>query len=254
MPRRISTGFVSSGSSGPSKRAPTDGDEVAVIPPPSRIALTAPDYFTIELPYAICNIESTARSASGENIRVFRLNSIFDPDFLSTAQKRPMGRDTWSQVFDFYRVLKCSMEVVIHNNDDENLTSTDRDTVIVGLEWGESTTEFSATENAFMEGKQSIAKFLPGRYETGNTTVLNYTYTPESWDYHVMETSTEERWTPIGQDPTDSHLIAVRAFPLISTDVHPYSLEYMIRLVYTVQFREVKNNILNEEDTGVPDP
>ena len=233
------------------RKMQNNGDEIPVVPIPSRVSLAAPDYFTIDLPYEVPLIYQAARNLAGNTARIVRLNSIFDPDESSGGTKQPMGRDTWASIYNYYRVLKSSVSFHILNANDRTLTATNRDTVIAGLEWTDDTTATGTaqTVSAFQEEKQSITQMLPGAKEApANLTTMSYTYSPQSWDYHVEGTGIEERWTPIGSDPAQTHRLALRFFPFASSDTGNYDIEYVMRIVYTVQFREAKYGVIQEED------
>ena len=232
------------------------GEEIEVVPPPKRIALAAPDYFTVDLPYAIFFHYRVQKSATGNTVRQFSLNGIADPDLLSGSSKQPMGRDTWAQVYQYYRVLgsTCSVKIVNHGTLPAPETDTNRDVILAGLEWNTDSTNFVTTENAFMEAKQTKAMMIPGAGgfpNLANIGHLKHEYTPEAWHYHVDETGVEERWTPIAENPADSHIVAFRLFPSGSDDNaagNLYNIDYVFNITYTVQFREAFPNVINIED------
>jgi hypothetical protein len=42
----------------------------------------------------------------------FRLNSVYDPN-LNIAGHQPLGYDTWSVIYNYYKVLECNITVEI---------------------------------------------------------------------------------------------------------------------------------------------
>lgn len=229
-----------------STRMASSGGEVPVIPPPKRVSKIVPDYFTIVLPYA-----ETFRDGSNPvttNLeRYFRLNSIFDPDLTGTGHQ-PKGRDTWANVYQYYRVLSTEVTITWQNLQDAPFTG---ETQIVGFELTDKDEDAISTgQLAFIEGKQTAPLLLPGINVAGaNMQTQTYTYSPDTWHYHVQETGVEERWTPMGQNPTNTHLICLRAFRHnFGHTVTARKLQYLITLNYKVQFRETTNNILRGPD------
>ena len=229
-------------------------DEVGVVPPPKRLALTAPDYFTVDLPYEIFEVHEELRDAAGTTLRSYRLNSIWDPDASSITTKHPMGRDTWACIYQYYRVLKCRVEITVFNYEDRVQNTTNRDALIAGIEWTDDsgTTGTAQTAEAFMEEKQSMTHVLHGlKMAPANAAYFEYTYTPESWDYHVEQTGVENRWTAVGANPNHTHLLLLRMFPAVSVDTLAMKLEVNARLVYTVQFREPRFDVIQQRDDSI---
>ena len=248
MHRRISTGTMS-------KRAATDGEEVEVVPIPKRVALTAPDYFTITLPYAdYHHIPAFTAATTGVN-RIYRLNSVFDPSTLATAHQ-PMGRDTWANVYDFYRVVHTKVKMTFINLSDITPGEVNgSDTVIFGWEeTDDSAGTIVTTRTALMERKHADHRIVPGcdRGNLKNGTYMEYAYSPTTWDNHVHSTGIEERWTAINSTPTNSHFIVMHIFPAkVGTTPQPMNFELAVEIEYTVQFREVKSSILLTNDGAI---
>jgi hypothetical protein len=230
---------------------PTEGDEIAVVPPPKVIALTAPDYFTIKLPWALVAFYSNAAVPTGNNIRTFRLNSVFDPDSSSGSSHQPMGRDTWAGVYKYYRVLATHVMITTINQQNKSESSGPKNACMIGMEHTDDTSSTGLTQNinSFMESKNSDSHLLLGRDNSpANINTMHFNYTPGSWTDHVHETGVEERWTPIGDNPSFVHDLAYRAFPISGGDVSAYDLHYKIHITYTVQFRELQHSVYKTED------
>jgi len=261
------------------KRAAKDGNEVPVIPPPKRISKITPDYFTIDLPY----FDTFDFHSSGANITsvnsyalLFRLNSVYDPFVGTRSNTQPLGRDNWATMFQYYRVLSCNVTFTFHNynpsrptvqavNAAIGLTHGDprEGSFTVGFEFTDnSSTTLANTHNMFVMTKHAKRARLPScpvSYEGSNvypvaptTASVSHHYTPHSWDYHVQGAGTEERWTPISQNPTNDHYIALRAFALPSSSTYnpkDSSIYLSTYATYTVQFREASQSLLKTADT-----
>lgn len=264
------------------KRGATDGDEVAIIPPPKRISKITPDYFTINLPY----YESFTYDATGiqmastnSNVINIRMNSIYDPIIGSKSNRQPQGRDQWAGVFQYYRVMKSHITVKWTNSNPIRPTPQVYDAVsstkflpdmmagnfTVGYELTNGVSDtISPNHDQFIMCKHAKRVTLPAcpvaaMYNGTNTVVypqtlthasISYTYTPEDWDYHVQNTSTEERWTPIKQNPTNDHLMALRVFQQVSTYTpKDSSIFVQVHINFTVQFREASQALIKGIDS-----
>ena len=244
----------------------TSGGEVPVIPPPRKIAKIHPDYFTIRLPYVKRFASNVTLSdfdfESGSSLFTIRLNSIYDPlkqtnsvaGPQNDSDAQPQGRDIWAANFKFYRVLSADVTVRIVSTLPE--LSTDpplQNHLAYGYELVDEDHTLSATADMFMMTKRASHKLLPPAMATvagnGTSTVtrcakssigsINYHYDPNSWTYHVEEQGSEERWTPILQNPAIDHDMAVRAMHLNNNaSVSGGFVSVIVFIEYTVQFRE----------------
>lgn len=230
----------------------TNGEEVAVVPPPKRIAKTAPDYFTINLPFYQFETITSTTSATGE-ARSIRLNSIWDPLAGFGTIHQPLGRDTWAGIYDYYRVLKTNVKLTFINHDPgDRTTVSGTPTLLVGWEETDDNTSAGITQSAaaFAEAKATHHQIIAGKeFTSHNATVMTYSYTPESWDNHVQSTGVEERWTPIGDNPATNHYLTRRIFPAaLGSTPRTYDMECIIEVTYTVQFRELKFSVFKTAD------
>lgn len=236
----------------------TGDHEVPVIPPPKRLALSCPDYFTIDLPWAengYATFSRTTGVVTPNQIASYRLNSIFDPQKIdggtaSTsggAAHQPMGRDTWAAVYQYYRVLKSTIHITMWNfTSFTPVTAADHEVIVAGIEWtdDDTTSGKAETVQAFMEEKQSQTQLvLPVKgttFLTGGPAHFTYDYAPEEWHFHVQNSADDNRWTAIAADPTLPHYLNLSIFPFIpgSTTTQNYKVLFHTRIVYTVQFRE----------------
>lgn len=221
-------------------------DEVDVVPPPSRISKTVPDYFTINLPYA----EAARLDASAISDQlVYRLNSINDPNFTGSSDgHNPMGTAQWKTIYQYYRVLSSSFKFTFLNKSTE--------TVVVGYEVRDSKAESLGALNPFMESKQTAHVMLSGTTAASggsNTVSMTFHYSPDSFDHHVREIDSEERWTPVDNVPNIPHFIIPRVFSFSGGSVI-FNVDVMVEIIYTCQYRESITSILTSENARVADP
>ena len=232
----------------------TKQDDVP-IKPFGRVSKTAPDYFTVRLPYAESN-----RVVANTNEQIykelqFRLNSIFDVSHASGGQQQPQGRDKWISIFDYYRVLKCDVKMTIINN---NARDDQYSRMLVGYQWGEEpVTEFAKTIPTQLAAKRSHMQVLLGRNcdHHGNATVLQYTYDEKSFEHHVNPTDQDTIWTSVGFNPDVKRNIIFTVTPLQkgsgpTEQSGQIDFQYILEAQYTVQFREAKHDIIRGEMQG----
>lgn len=278
--RRINTG----GATMSSKRSGADGDEVAVVPPPRKISKIHPDYFTITLPY-IRRFQSLLASGfvytSSQPLATIRLNSIYDPfkavratlgNPISNADTQPQGRDIWAAHFKYYRVLQARVKVSYFSESLANTTQNDPmyNTFAVGYELTDEDGPISNNAEMFMTTKRAKRDLLlPAltNHVWNGTSVLNqvsrpstmthvYHYNPGDWQYHVEEKGSEERWTPIGANPSIDHEFHIRCMHMDSGNAPDGRITVMVQIEYDVQFREATDSFFKTQITataGYPD-
>lgn len=215
----------------------TEGEEVPVVPAPSRISKGVPDYHTAKLTYF--DRRFITWTTTGLGTTVLRLNSIFDPD-LSGVGHQPYGRDHFAGIYKYYRVLSCDVELRFINHDVTEVSQNAWQ--LVGYELTDDIADIYSDWQTFVEGKHSKSQLLAPNNDVfdglaGKVTTMNFHYEPTQWDYHVMEQGTEERWTPIGTNPTNQHYMAIHACSAGNTTSGTTMLYF--HMSFTVQFREI---------------
>lgn len=227
-------------------------EEVPVIPPPKVIALSAPDYFTINLPYAVTG----HRSNSKQNLPLpffFRLNSIFDPQITAIGtEHQPMGRDLWTGVYQYYRVLQSVANITIVNyQTNEAVTGTTHPSFIAGISPQEDNTNTTIdTREALMESKIAQWQICHPIETNHHSASFTMTYNPEEWHYHVQESGIDERWTPIGENPPVQHLVCLHIANMRDADVRALNCQITVSMTFTVQFREANSSYIHTVDTS----
>lgn len=250
------------------RKAPGADDEVEVVPPPARISKIIPDYFTINLPYTqSLALTFNAAFETPATSEVFRLNSIYDP-YQTGAGHQPMGRDNWAALFQYWRVLKSEWKITFLNSSFNRSSATtvntnaptvgDYKTQAQQFQWGgfqllEDTGNSITDTTVWFEGKQTAKCLLPPQPHPMSVNTLHFTYTPESWDYHVNQGDAEERWTPVTSDPavikyiaiTSGMVKAVTAGENVATSAQT---RVLVEVMYTVQFREAVTNVIQAQN------
>ena len=224
----------------PSQATMNNGDEVPVVPPPRKIAKIHPDYFTIKLPFNH-RFESVDASSFVFNntipLLIVRLNSIYDPfkgvragaltDPNQEEDRQPAGRDLWAAHFKYYRVLSSHVSITFINNciTGQGVLPA-YGSFLIGYELGDEDMTLSDRIESFRNTKRANRAFLdsaPTQYSwngvalegaPGGTSkqTVTYDYNPQTWTHHVEELASDERWTPIDEDPALDHDLIVRAF------------------------------------------
>jgi len=280
--RRINTGRtnLNFNTMGSSKRAGTDGDEVSVVPPPKKLSKIHPDYFTINVPqvYRLTAAAANILYASTTPLATIRLNSIYDPLKATRAtlnnpavqsDVQPQGRDIWAAHFKYYRVLKTYVKITFVNNYPTLDTGSFLHDFVVGFELTDEDGPISDNAEMFLMTKHAKREILPSAQTTtayngtstiasvakSSTKTVTFTYDPNAWDYHVEEKGSEERWTPIGANPSIDHELHVRVMHLINgTTPSAGNMYFMIQLAYDVQFREATDSFFKTRTTASAAP
>lgn len=275
------------------KRAGTDGDEVPVMPIPKKVARIHPDYFTVNLPHitrigpgtnSTVILPANVEFAETQPIAIIRLNSIFDSfknvnatsigtddDPILNRDRQPQGRDIWASHFKFYRVIKADVKITWISTAPASSLSGFFNHFVVGYELTDEDGAIADNAEMFMMTKRAAHNILKPafveRVREGESTVIfpirpsvvvqQYTYRPESWNYHVEEQGSEERWTPIGANPSIDHDMQLRMLHLDDQNT-PANGDYnlMVQINYTVQFREATDSFFKVRSTataGYPD-
>lgn len=255
---------------GMAKRAATDGDEVPVMPVPRHISKVVPNHFTINCPHeysAYLNPTTYPNTNSVEVLRI-RLNSVYDPVVGAKSNTQPQGRDLWAGHFNYYRVLASHVNIMILNSApaDPNRNPV-FNSFLAGFELVDQNMTVCGNLASFLVTKHAKRKYLKhawtshiwngtavGGYTAMPTDVnLSYSYSPNDWNYHVRQEGSEERWTPILQNPSIDHDLVVRLFHVEPTAdaLNDNSAMYiMVQINYTVQFMEEKEEAYKVRDTS----
>jgi hypothetical protein len=255
-----------------SSRGGNDGEEVPIKPiitPPPKVI---PNYYTVECPHELIVVLNPFNyKETNSNIPFqIRLNSIYDPIVGALSDTQPQGRDTWAALFKYYRVLSCDVTVTLANGAIQGNDGNGRfHHFIWGYELVDQSLTVCGTRGAFLTAKHCKRSMITpaGSASYWNTTVgaqrngvthlsydtLSFHYDPNNWDYHVQEKGSEERWTPVGSNPSIDHDLAFRIFHCSTVDPDSNSVAFTayISVNYTVQFMEENESLYKIRDSTV---
>lgn len=260
-------------------------DEVPVIPIPKRIAKSYPDYFNIRFPFFFSD-QLTIQTGVKVPTIVLRLDSIWDPIVTAGVNRtshQPPGRDTWANIYQFYRVISSDVEMrFTYNYGGFGTDATSLSAIsdiphhcLVGYCITDEVSDVPTDCIKYVESKQT--KMVPLHPTTGwnavkvstgppnrsdpsrnyffnGHTALSFHYAPEKWNMHVTESGVEERWTPIAENPADNRFLAISAvWPRNGDEMEATDYIYVdvdIFITYTVQLREITSAKRFETDTN----
>lgn len=260
--------------SGPNRAGDAShGEEVPVMPIDNTFNKIIPNHYTVQLPHELLiptlNPALYTYTNSVEMIRL-RLNSIYDPIVGATSNTQPQGRDLWAAYFKYYRVLACDVTVTLTSRlphiDDQRNT---KHRFIWGYEVCDQDQSICGNMPGFLvskHAKRDMLETAPSTYiydATGSAAsvhttgtskqTLSFHYEPNKWQYHVREQGSEERWTPIKQNPAVDHDLVFRAFHMdeSSTPTSGNAFSLMLSVNYVVQFMEEEESNYKVRDTSV---
>ena len=217
----------------------------------------------MDLPYYAIYTVTQAMVGTTNKVEI-RLNSIYDPIVGVDVDRQPQGRDLWAGAFQFYRVLSSDVKLTLMTNETSGTASIPADdTYVWGYELIEQGGTVSNGTDMFMMTKHAKRQLISktSQSASGNGTATNFNstnpnaseltfhYEPAMWDYHVQEVGLEERWTPIGANPSNFHYMALRIHGLNGQTITANRWNMMVQISYTVQFREAKASLLKTLDT-----
>lgn len=114
---------------------------------------TVPDRMVLKMKY----VDNIVLSGVGGATRVFRLNSIYDPDTSITNGHQPLGYDQWDVFYQKYRVFKAVVTLKATNS-----SSNSADTEQIGM-CAIANSTFLGTNDSFFEQPHCKKALLSGR-------------------------------------------------------------------------------------------
>lgn len=183
----------------------------------------------------------------------WKVNSIYDPD-LTGGGFQPLGRDTWSAIYNYYKVLKtvCEVEIMELTSDSTGGTTS---TVYPSVHGGslDITANSPSSITLWINGamasnankQQIFTKPIPVEIINGRGNG-NHKYTM-TWDQTcldtaVLDSSTKDTWTPIGSDPDNLEYFNQIAYNPQAVGSRTYI--YIARLTYLVAFKQINRTLL----------
>lgn len=199
-------------------------------------------------PYAIASNTITS-------VQQWRLNSIFDPDY-SGIGNQPLGRDTWSSIYNYYKVLETHIKYTVietSNNPAQATPGVANSTAYPSLHGYLADISAAApansqlwlnASNADTNSKQQI--FGPiVTYDINNGRGQQPLHFEYHWDASQFDTSiidnSKNEWTAVGSDPS-----VVNYFSHVVWNPSGISrgmvIKYEIR--YLVAFKQINRSLL----------
>jgi hypothetical protein len=191
--------------------------------------------------------------------------------------KAPQGRDIWAAHFKYYRVLRSDVKITFLNkfcaqaSTDKLLSTTSafQNAFAVGYELIDEDSLTTNNCNMFLMTKNAVRDVMApadvahvlnsGTLSTDyipacpNTHTMTHTYMPETWQYHVEQSTQDTKWTAVGANPSLDHLMAIRAFHMNESNPVPdpetnYWFAVLVQIEYEVQFKECLDNFYKVEN------
>lgn len=205
--------------------AETDQNKALVLSLWDRTFCGYPAEMVVKLPYYFLANATLAYNTLGTTNQ-FKVNSIYDFD-LTGGGHQPLGRDTWTNIYDYYKVLETRLHVTHHSQ--SYITGTQAQTVAGTLTDGNSGSNYMAPtfvggmlditanppttltswQEATMVSSNSQQRFSSIKIlerigsRKGTTQHFSMTWTPGMFDTGVLFGATENTWTPVGSDPAN---------------------------------------------------
>lgn len=208
----------------------------------------------VVLPYAQYK-EFTANGQTLGAYQQWKINSIYDPD-LTGIGSQPLGRDTWSNIYNYYKVLETHIKIYLMettNIDTGAITNIAQPT---SHGWMADLTaappsnfeSWLMTSLACKNNKQQ--KFGPIlKYDVVNgrgQKPLTFEY---HWDASQFDTSiidnTKNEWTPVGSDPSNINYFSQLYFnpgPIVGGS---RTFIWHAEIQYLTAFKQINRSLLN---------
>lgn len=180
---------------------------------------TVPDRLILRMKY----IDNIVLSGTGGASRMFRLNSIYDPDTAITTGHQPLGYDQWSTFYTKYRVFKADVVLKIVNT-----SSNNADAEQIGfLATSDNSIQYG---DAFFEQPHCKRVMVSGRGGMDRAT-LKYTVNMPRicGQAPVVYRSNEDTGAAFGYNPVEQVLGTIMARPIDGASVTLISVEVFIQ-------------------------
>jgi hypothetical protein len=203
--------------------------------------------FTVRLSYADNYRMDVNYGSVGRQI--FRMNSIYDPDYTNTGHQ-PMFRDMWASQYDYYAVLHCDYEIHLFNGGVDTLTYTAVGTAAqrlgcVQAHFVRSTnvSDFITTTSVYpiAEMKNVSTKFIVPETQA----VFSGTLSQGDFLVDAVDSDSDQTWIAMGANPTINRFFGVvvtsaQPAAIVGQNKTPFTaIQAYVKLDYTVQFTQV---------------
>lgn len=218
----------------------------------------------IKMPYYF-EVNSSTSSASLADTNQFKVNSLYDFDLTGTGHQ-PLGRDKWTEIYDYYKVLETRMkftwvasqyktgvvaQTVAGTLTDSNAGPSYMAPVWVGAmlditanppstltKWHEASKVTGNSQQRFT--KIQMLDFIGSR---GNSTVTAHlTWRPEMFDTAVIDSAGKNTWTAVGSDPANLNYAQDLMYNANTGNTCYYALQ--VEATMLVAFKNVNRDLL----------
>lgn len=166
---------------------------------------------------------------------VFRMNSVFDPDF-TNAGHQPQYFDVYASIYDNYRVHGCQLEVTFVPN-----PTTDNGTMgpwMIGINGSDSSTALASTARTRSEQSDAYHEAL-SREDGARTLIWNYN-PADKLGQNAMD---DTMGALVTSNPTQEYFAHVWASDITGTTANTVYIR--VELKYSVEFFKLKQQSQN---------
>lgn len=226
------------------------GSGLDVTRPPRSIPHAYNNNFTVDLTY--CDGFRHEFNYGANAIQIFRMNSIYDPDYTNTGHQ-PFFRDLWASQYDYYTVLACEYELHFYNGMVDTLTWTSVGTnaqrvgasVITTL----PTTNVSDFTSSGIVPTAELKNTQTRFFAPEETVTIRGTLTPGDFLVDAKDADSDTTWTAVGANPAVPRyfgytLNSIQSGAITGQNKTPWVTAWVFaKLRYTVQFTQVNQSI-----------
>ena len=211
--------------------------------------------YTVRLTYADA-LNLAVAGAAGSTSYIWRMNSIYDPDFTGTGHQ-PLMRDLWASQYDYYTVLACSYNIELFNGngrDPITFTAVGTNAQVVGsvvttIIPTTNTVDITAAANGLpfpsVEMKNTQSKALWPL----DTVHYSGTLTPGDFLVDAKDADSDATWTAVGSNPAVSRYLGLvmnsfNSGGFVGQNEASYSnIQMFVTLNYDVQFTQLNQSL-----------
>lgn len=246
------------------KRPRTDGDitqddvdeigaGLPVTNPPRNVPHGYNNNYTVRLTYADNYRHDITQNGTAGPTQIFRMNSIFDPDYTG-AGHQPHLRDLWASQYEYYTVLSCEYQIRLYNasgQDPVTYTAVGSSAQTIGA----VNVAFMATTNVNDLITPATAGFAFPQLEMKNVQneflvpqqMVSFTGKLSQGDFlmDASQADSDTTWTAVGANPAVVRYFGYSITPaqwaaLVGVNETPNTaIQSQVILNYTVQFTQV---------------
>lgn len=184
----------------------------------------------------------------------YKINSTWDPD-LTGSGNQPLGRDTWTNIYNYYKVLETYIKVSVTEltDDSTGAVGANQSPSLIGY-MADITANPPSTLNSWImasmvnntNNQQVFSSIRTSDIINGRgskTHVFTYKWDASQFDTSIID-NTKNEWTPVGSDPAN-----INYFSLVYYNPNSASATRTImihtEISYLVAFKQINRTLLN---------